>query len=121
MIAKDVLAVAFVVVVSTALSVPVALGADEYNTSTGTTVAGQGVALRGADVVSLASTLKVEPGHAKFTAVHDGVGYSQGNMRNRRCSWSAGRTYPSAQSLMRSPYPSLTRSTVPSLSRSRMA
>ena len=48
---------------------------DEYNVSTGTTVEGQGVALRGSDAVALAEGLAVTPGHARFTAVHDGVAY----------------------------------------------
>ena len=52
-----------------------ALAADEYNVSTGTTVEGQGVALRGNDTVALADGLDVTPGHARFTAVHDGVAY----------------------------------------------
>jgi YHS domain-containing protein len=48
---------------------------DEYNVSTGTTVDGQGVALRGTDPVALAEGPEVAPGHARFTAVHDGVAY----------------------------------------------
>jgi YHS domain-containing protein len=52
-----------------------ALAVDEYNVSTGTTVEGQGVALRGNDTVALAEGLDVTAGHARFTAVHDGVAY----------------------------------------------
>lgn len=52
-----------------------AAAADEYNVSTGTTVEGQGVALRGNDAVALASGLDIVPGHAEFTHVHDGVAY----------------------------------------------
>jgi len=52
-----------------------ALAVDEYNTSTGTTVDGQGVALRGNDSVALFSGLDVTPGYAKFTVVHDNVAY----------------------------------------------
>lgn len=52
-----------------------ALAVDEYNVSTGTTIEGQGVALRGSDTVALADGLGVAPGHARFTAVHDGVAY----------------------------------------------
>lgn len=52
-----------------------AFAADEYNVSTGTTVDGQGVALRGTDAVALAERLDVTSGHARFTAVHDGVTY----------------------------------------------
>lgn len=52
-----------------------AFAADEYNVSTGTTVDGQGVAMRGNDVVALTTGLDVTPGHAKFTHVHDGVAY----------------------------------------------
>lgn len=48
---------------------------DEYNVSTGTTVEGQRVAVRGNDVVALATGLAVTPGQAKFTHVHDGVAY----------------------------------------------
>jgi YHS domain-containing protein len=52
-----------------------AFAVDEYNVSTGTTLKGHGVALRGDDAVALATGLKVTPGHAKFTHVHDGVAY----------------------------------------------
>jgi len=52
-----------------------AFAADEYNTSTGTTVAGQGVALRGNDSVALFTGLNVTPGHARLTVVHDNVAY----------------------------------------------
>jgi YHS domain-containing protein len=52
-----------------------AFAVDEYNVSTGTTVDGYGVAVRGNDVVALASGLAVTPGHAKFTQAHDGVAY----------------------------------------------
>lgn len=52
-----------------------ALAVDEYNTSTGTTVEGQGVGLRANDTVALFSSLKVTPGFAKFTVVHDNVAY----------------------------------------------
>lgn len=52
-----------------------ALAVDEYNVSTGTTLDGVGVALRGDDVVALATGLEVTPGLAEFTVVHDGVAY----------------------------------------------
>jgi YHS domain-containing protein len=52
-----------------------ALADDEYNVSTGTTVDGQGVALRGNDSVALFTGLDVTPGHARFTVVHDNVAY----------------------------------------------
>lgn len=52
-----------------------ALAVDEYNTSTGTTVEGQGVALRGNDSVALFNELDVTPGHARYTVVHDNVAY----------------------------------------------
>ena len=55
--------------------VPAAFAADEYNVSTGTTLSGAGVALRGDDAVALASGLKVVPGKAKYTVEHDGVAY----------------------------------------------
>jgi YHS domain-containing protein len=48
---------------------------DEYNVSTGTTLSGAGVALRGDDAVALATGLKVMPGQARFTVEHDGVAY----------------------------------------------
>ena len=48
---------------------------DEYNVSTGTTLTGAGVALRGSDPVALAEGLKVQAGHAKYTVEHDGVAY----------------------------------------------
>lgn len=57
------------------VSANTAFAADEYNVSTGTTVEGQGVALRGNDAVALANGLDIVPGHAKFTHVHDGVAY----------------------------------------------
>lgn len=52
-----------------------AFAVDEYNVSTGTTLSGLGVALRGDDAVVLATGLDVTPGLAKFTHEHDGVAY----------------------------------------------
>jgi YHS domain-containing protein len=52
-----------------------AFAVDEYNVSTGTTLSGFGVALRGDDAVALATGLAIAPGHAKFTHEHDGVAY----------------------------------------------
>lgn len=52
-----------------------AFAADEYNVSTGTTLSGAGVALRGDDVVSLATGLEVATGYAKYTVERDGVAY----------------------------------------------
>ena len=52
-----------------------AFAVDEYNASTGTTLSGAGVALRGDDAVALATGLGVTPGQAKFTVEHDGVAY----------------------------------------------
>ena len=52
-----------------------AFAADEYNVSTGTTLSGAGVALRGDDVVALATGLKVTEGYAKYTVERDGVAY----------------------------------------------
>ncbi|MCB1491617.1 MAG: YHS domain-containing protein [Rhodobiaceae bacterium] len=52
-----------------------ALAADEYNVSTGTTLSGAGVALRGDDVVALATGLEVAAGYAKYTVERDGVAY----------------------------------------------
>lgn len=52
-----------------------AFAVDEYNVSTGTTVEGYGVALRGNDAVALATGLEVTAGQARFTHVHDGVAY----------------------------------------------
>lgn len=54
---------------------PAAFAADEYNVSTGTTLSGAGVALRGDDAVLLATGLEVTPGHSDFTVEHDGVAY----------------------------------------------
>lgn len=59
----------------TMLAATAALAVDEYNTSTGTTVDGQGVALRGNDSVALFTGLDVTPGHAKYTVVNDNVAY----------------------------------------------
>lgn len=52
-----------------------ARAADEYNLSTGTTVEGHGVALRGLDAVALAEGLAVTPGEARLTVAHDGAAY----------------------------------------------
>jgi YHS domain-containing protein len=52
-----------------------AFAVDEYNVSTGTTLSGSGVALRGDDAVALASGLEVTPGDATYTYEHDGVAY----------------------------------------------
>lgn len=54
---------------------PAAFAADEYNVSTGTTLSGAGVALRGDDAVALATGLAVKAGQAKYTVEHDGVAY----------------------------------------------
>ena len=54
---------------------PATFAVDEYNVSTGTTLSGLGVALRGDDAVALATGLDVTPGLAKFTHEHDGVAY----------------------------------------------
>ena len=66
---------AIVCVIGTISGASAAFAADEYNVSTGTTVDGQGVALRGNDSVALFTGLDVTPGHAKFTVVHDNVAY----------------------------------------------
>ena len=52
-----------------------AFAVDEYNVSTGTTVSGLGVALRGDDAVALATGMEVTPGRAEFTVEHDGAAY----------------------------------------------
>jgi YHS domain-containing protein len=52
-----------------------AFAVDEYNVSTGTTLTGAGVALRGADAVALATGLEVTPGEAMYTVERDGVAY----------------------------------------------
>ncbi|PLX44728.1 MAG: hypothetical protein C0605_01990 [Hyphomicrobiales bacterium] len=52
-----------------------AFAEDEYNVSTGTTLNGAGIALRGNDTVALASNLAVSTGHAKYTIERDGVAY----------------------------------------------
>lgn len=56
------------------ISTPAA-AVDEYNVSTGTTLTNAGIALRGDDVVALATGLKVKPGYAKYTVEQDGVAY----------------------------------------------
>lgn len=58
-----------------ATTVAPAFAADEYNLSTGTTVEGQRVAVRGSDTVALALGLGVTEGEARFTHVHDGGAY----------------------------------------------
>lgn len=65
-------AVALAGAVSTATP---AFAVDEYNVSTGTTLSGAGVALRGDDAVALATGLEVKAGQAKFTVERDGVAY----------------------------------------------
>ena len=67
--------IATATLMSALLAGPAAFAADEYNVSTGTTVNGLGVALRGNDAVALATGLDVTPGQAAFTAEHDGVAY----------------------------------------------
>lgn len=57
-----------------AASIP-AFAADEYNVSTGTTLTNAGIALRGNDVVALATGLKVKAGYARHTVERDGVAY----------------------------------------------
>lgn len=52
-----------------------ALAVDEYNVSSGTTLSGAGVGLRGTDAVALATGLDVTPGMAEFTVEHNGVAY----------------------------------------------
>jgi len=61
--------------IGAAAAAPVAFAADEYNVPSGTTVSGEGVALRGYDTVSLTLGLGITDGQAKFTHVHDGVAY----------------------------------------------
>ena len=56
-------------------AIPAAFAADEYNVSTGTTLSGAGVALRGDDAVALATDLATKAGLAKYTVEHDGVAY----------------------------------------------
>ena len=52
--------------IGTVSATPVAFAVDEYNVSTGTTLAGEPVALRGNDTVALALGLGVTDGHAKI-------------------------------------------------------
>ncbi len=58
-----------------AMTATAASAADEYNVSTGTTLAGAGLALRGSDPVTLATGMGVAPGDAAFAHEHDGVAY----------------------------------------------
>lgn len=52
-----------------------AFAVDEYNLSTGTTLSGLGVALRGVDAVALATGMDVADGQAIYTVEHDGAAY----------------------------------------------
>lgn len=61
--------------ISAVTVIPAAFAVDEYNVSAGTTLSGEGVALRGNDSVALALGLGVTAGLATFTHVHDGVAY----------------------------------------------
>ncbi len=61
-----------------------AFAVDEYNVPKGTTVEGYGVAVRGNDVVALASDLDITPGHAKFTYARDGVAYYFSSMETMK-------------------------------------
>jgi len=65
-------AAAFTAAVSSA---PAVFAVDEYNVPNGTTVGGHGVAVRGNDVVALATGLDVTSSQARYTHVHDGVAY----------------------------------------------
>jgi YHS domain-containing protein len=67
--------IAAATLVGTVSASSAAFAVDEYNVSTGTTLSGAGIALRGGDTVVLATGLKVTPGHAKFTVERDGVAY----------------------------------------------
>lgn len=67
--------IAATVLIGAVCAAPAAFAADEYNLSTGTTVSGLGVALRGDDAVALATGLDVTPGQAVFTVEHDGAAY----------------------------------------------
>ncbi len=57
-----------------ALALPV-LAEDEYNVSTGATLEGVPLALRGVDTVALATLGAVAKGDAAYTVAHDGVAY----------------------------------------------
>ena len=70
---KNVIASSLVIASLAAASA--ALAEDEYNLSTGTTLSGLGVALRGDDAVALATGLEVLPGKAAYTVEHDGAAY----------------------------------------------
>jgi YHS domain-containing protein len=67
--------IAAATVIGAAAAASVAFAADEYNASTGTTLSGAVVALRGNDAVALATGLEATPGQARFTVEHDGVAY----------------------------------------------
>ena len=58
-----------------AVSSSAAFAVDEYNVSKGTTATGEGVAMRGYDLVAFNTGLGIVPGQAKHTHVHDGVAY----------------------------------------------
>ena len=57
------------------LAASAASAVDEYNVSTGTTLTGAPLALRGSDAVHLATDTTVAAGDATFTYDHDGVSY----------------------------------------------
>jgi YHS domain-containing protein len=63
------------IVIGALAAAPAAFAEDEYNVSTGTTLSGLGVGLRGDDAVALATGLEVVPGEARFTVEHDGAAY----------------------------------------------
>jgi YHS domain-containing protein len=67
--------IAAATLVGTLTAASAAFAVDEYNVSTGTTLNGAGVALRGDDVVALATGLDVTDGDATYTYERDGVAY----------------------------------------------
>ena len=71
----------------------IAFAADEYNVSTGTTVEGHGVALRGYDPVALAADQEITDGHARYTIVNDGVAYYFASEATMKQFTAAPETY----------------------------
>jgi YHS domain-containing protein len=63
------------IVTGLTLAASAASAVDEYNVSTGATLTGAPLALRGSDAVALATDTTVTAGDATFTYDHDGVSY----------------------------------------------
>lgn len=85
--------IAAAALIGTVSVAPAAFAVDEYNVSTGTTLSGAGVALRGDDAVALATGLEVTAGRATFTYEHDGVAYYFVSERTMKRFAASPQTY----------------------------